>query len=151
MASTTFKFKFQRVLDLREQQQQSLEGKLAAVQEDIRCAEATVERWLRVRRETLEEQGRARRKGRLELEASYGQYLGFVREKLSESRELLATLCGRREQLRHELEELLKACKLLEKYRDRLRDEFREELTREEQKLLDMHSIYKHRQGGEER
>ena len=44
---------------------------------------------------------------------------------------------------------MLNACKLLEKHRDRLKEDFLEELTREEQKVLDMHSIYRHLQDEE--
>ena len=101
------------------------------------------------RSDTLEEQSRARRNGKLGLDARYGDYLGFVRGKLTEAREVVAEHYQRREEVRNELEEMLKACKLLEKYRDRLKEDFCEELTREEQKVLDMHSIYKHLQDEE--
>ena len=104
MAGTTFKFKFQRVLDLREQQQQALEGELAAVQEEINRAEVAVERWLRVRRDTLEEQSRARRNGKLGLDARYGDYLGFVRGKLTEAHKVVAAPYASREHIPKDLE-----------------------------------------------
>jgi flagellar export protein FliJ len=149
VAGTTFKFKFQRVLDLREQQQQALEGELAEVQKRLGRAEASVQRWLKLRRETLEEQGHARRKGRLGLDARYGDYLSFVRRKLSEARRELAVLTERREGIRNRIEDLLKARKLLETYRDQLKEEFYDQVLRDEQKLLDMHAIYSHIQAGE--
>jgi len=143
VAATVFRFKFQKILDVKEKQQQAAEIELAGVDKLLSEANAVLELWRRARRTTMDEQRSARHEGRLGLATLHGHYLDYVRARLDQCHGEVAKLRDEREQVRGELLRLMRARKVLEKYRDRLKKEFYRQMERDEEKEQGEHSIYK--------
>jgi flagellar export protein FliJ len=143
LAGTAFRFKFQKILHVREKQQQALEIELARMDTLVREKEAALQRWHATRRETIDDRRRARLKGDLDLESRYGDYLTYVGMRTRQCQSELLRLREEREATRRELERLAQACKVLENYRDRLRRQFLTEAERAEERVLDLSAIHR--------
>ncbi len=140
MAGNTFTFPFQKVLDFREHQEKGLEIELSGLDEAILQQKQTRSRWELTRQQLLEEIGEARREGELRRAADCADYLQYVRDKIRQCERETARLQGRREEVRQELERVMRARKVVENYRDRLKKEFLAEREKIEQKVIDLHS-----------
>jgi len=145
-----FRFRYQRILDVKEKQERALEIELGRVDRLIMEQEAVRGRWERTRQGTLEEMGVARRRADLVENARCAAYLHYVRARLAQCRVALAELREERERVRRELQHVAQSRELLEKYRDRLRAEFLADLEKAEDRVLEVHAARKFT-GSEER
>lgn len=140
MTPVVFRFRFQKILDVKERQERALEIELAGVDRLIYEREAVRAAWGRTREETLAGIARARERADL-LENARGEaYLRFVRARLEQCRRAIAELRATREQVRQELQRVMRSRELLEKYRDRLRAEFLVEQEKAEERVTEVHS-----------
>lgn len=139
--SKSFKFRFQKVLDARERQQQALEIEMGRVNGWLLAREEELTSWLRQMADTLDEVGRARRKGDLADNARCAAYLAHVRRRIRQTHRAIAELKARKERVRQELVEAMQACKVLENYRDRLEAEFAADAEKAEERTVEMHSV----------
>ena len=140
MTPAVFRFRFQKLLDVKERQERALEMELARVDGVIYEREAARAAWQERREETLAGIARAREQADL-LENARGEYyLRFVRARLEQCRRAIAELRAIREQVRQELQRIMRSRELLEKYRDRMRAEFLVEQERAEERVTEVHS-----------
>lgn len=138
-----FRFRFQRILEIKEQQQHSLEIEIANVDRDLRERQAEQERWQRTKHEVLENMREACRKCDLEFRARHAAFLPYVRTRINQCRREVSELREVREAVRKRLERVMQSCKMLEKYRDRLKAQFMAKLEKAEEQTLDSHSMRK--------
>lgn len=143
MAGKGFRFRFQKILDVREQQQKALEIQLAQSDEAVATCCRELQYWRERRHRLLDQIGRFRAEANLEEAHLCAQYLGHVRGQLAEAQRDLQDLRQRREEVRAELAEVLKSHKMLENYRERLKHEFANKQERAEQKTLELHAVRK--------
>ena len=146
MSGGSFEFKHQRILDVRERQQQALEMEIAKVDRAIAEQQERVDRWLQERRETLHQILNTRVSGDLAEGARATQYLYYVRNNLKRCRQQLDELRAGREEVRHRLEQTMLVRKALENYRDRMEQDFLMDQERSQERILDLHSLRKYAQ-----
>jgi flagellar export protein FliJ len=139
----TFQFRFQKVLDLREQQQRALEVELGRLDGELLKARAEAARWEEERAASLRAVAEARHRGDLEEDARHAGYLKHVRARIERARAALEEVRREREAARNRLERVMQACKMLENYRDRLRREFAAAQERAEERIVELHSMHK--------
>jgi flagellar export protein FliJ len=142
----TFQFRFQKVLDLREQQQRALEIELGRLDSRLLEARAEVARWEDERAQSLRALAVARRQGDLDEDARHGGYLKHVRRRIAGARTALEEAQQAREAVRGRLERVMQSCKMLEDYRDRLRREFMVAQERAEERIVELHAMHKFHQ-----
>ncbi len=147
MGETAFKFRLQKLLDLKEKQQRALEIELAGIERAMAIQEAELDRWQRVMDEVLHKLREARENSDLELNGRYSSYLPYVRAHLKRCRLEIVGLKHNKTAVRQQLEGLMQSRKILENYRDRLMREFLVDQERAEEKALDLHSLQKFIQG----
>jgi flagellar export protein FliJ len=144
-----FVFAYQKVLDVREKQQRSLEVELGRLERAVLARRADLARWERVRRDVLAQLRSAREGGDMEQNAYGSAYLRHVRLCLEQGRQSLADLAGQRDAVREALTEAVKACKVLQKYRDRLRAEYLIAEEKADERTVELHTVRAHvRTGG---
>ncbi|MHC4787686.1 MAG: flagellar export protein FliJ [Planctomycetota bacterium] len=141
MAAHGFRFRFQNILDLKENRQRALEMELARLDRAILDQEAARRRWERLRHGTLEQRRKARQRGDLVEDVQCANYLRHLRVRIGAQRSAVATLRGEREQVRRQLEGVMKSRKVLENYRDRLKQEFLAVHEKAEERSLEEHSV----------
>ena len=146
MSPNTFEFRFQKVLDLREQQQRALELELARLDAEVQEARTAAARWEDTRAESLRALAAARRQGDLDEAANHTNYLKHVRARIQGARAALAEAQRQREGVRRRLERVLQSCKMLENYRDRLQREFVAGQERAEERIIELHSMHQFHQ-----
>ena len=140
MAKTGFQFRFQSILDVKEHQGKALEIELARIDRAILAQKETARQWERTRQQVLDELGKAQRNGDMVQSIQCGNYLRHVRRRIDDGDAVVAELNGEREQVRAELERVMRSRKALENYRDKLRSEFIAEQEKAEEKILELHS-----------
>ncbi len=138
-----FRFRFQRILEVKEKQERALEVELAHMDGLILEQEATVAQWQSRKHGVLEETLDARRRGDFAENARCTGYLRHVRGRIEKCRAALAELRLKREKVRQELQHAAQSRRVLEKYRDRLRAEFLVTVRKAEERVTEMHSIRK--------
>jgi flagellar export protein FliJ len=143
MSPETFQFRFQKVLDLREQQQQALEVELGRLDGELAKARAEAAHWEGERAAALSALSDARRLGDLVEDARQAGYLRHVRARIEAARAALQEVQRRREETRRRLERVMQSCKMLETYRDRLRGEFAAAQERAEERVVELHTMHK--------
>ena len=141
MAATVFKFRFQKILNVREKQQRALEIELARLDRAILTNELTRRKWHCIKQDTLNATRLARHRDDLAENARCAQYLRHVRAQAQQCQSTGAQLRGNKEHIREELQRVMQSCKMLEKYRDRLKAEFMAAQEKAEERALDAHSI----------
>ncbi len=146
MSETGFQFRFQRVLDVREGQRQSVQIELARAAAEQQDAAARLKRWTETKAETLRGLAAARRAGNLDDAARHSSYLEHVRTRLAQCREQHRLARQKADQLRDALEQAMQACKVLQTYRDRLESRHLAERERAEERVIDLHSMHSHTQ-----
>ena len=144
MAENGFQFRFQKVLDVRQGEQRSLEIELGRLDGEILKATRVRDGWTRLRGDCLDGLGQAQRASRLAEAAHHSRYLDHVRQRLVESVTAIDELRQQREAVRAELERVLRACKMLEQYRDRLVREHLSAQERADERIVDIHSVHKY-------
>jgi flagellar export protein FliJ len=142
----TFQFRFQKVLDLREQQQRALEIELARLDAVLAQARQEVARWEGELAESLRALAAARRVGDLDEAASHTGYLKHVRARIQRAQAAVEEGQRHREVVRRRLERVMQSCKMLETYRDRLQREFMAAQERAEERIVELHSMHKFHQ-----
>ncbi len=140
MAGDGFMFRFQKVLDLRDQQERALEIELAGIDEAVARCKDSLRRWQEARRALLDQLADARREGDWLEHANCTAYLRHVRRQVGRHHADLDALGLRRQAVRAELEGAMCSRKALENYRDKLNREFLHERERAEEKIIDLHS-----------
>lgn len=143
MAGKGFRFRFQKILDVREQQQKALEVQLAQSDEAVATCCRELQHWRDMRHHLLDQIGRFRADANLEEARRCAEYLGHVRKQVATARGKLQDLRRQREEVRAELAEVLKSHKMLENYRERLKQEFASEQEKVEQMNLELHAVRK--------
>ena len=147
--ATTFKFRYQTILDAREKEQQVLEIEMGRLTLAIRDQEQAIARWRTVRRRTIGQMRRARERGDLRENARCSDYLRHVRRSVARCRAGLAQLEERQDGLRGELVQVMQSRKVLENYRDRLKVEFAMAQEKAEEQTTDTHSVSKFLRAGD--
>lgn len=143
-----FIFRYQKILDVREKQQRSLEVELARCEKAVLAGRAEVARWDGARQEVLTQLRAARRDGDVEQNAYGSAYLRHVRRSLVQSRHSLAERAKQRDEARARLAEALKACKALQKYRDKLEAEYLVAEERADERTVELHTAHAHVRAG---
>ncbi len=143
MARTTFRFRYQKVLELKEKQEQAVSVKIASVDRDIRRHEGAIRRWELIRDEAMEKLRGFRRRGDLADCDYYADYLNYVRAQLIALQGALADLRERRASVREELERLMQSRRVFEQLREREKKTFLVHREKQEQMAMDTHSIAK--------
>lgn len=146
MSPEAFQFRFQKVLDLREQQQRALEIELGRLDGLLQKARADADRWEEERTATLQARAEARLGGDLDEDARQGGYLAYVRARLEAARGVVEEARRGREIVRGRLERVMQSCKMLENYRDRLRTESQADSERAEERIVELHTMHKFHQ-----
>jgi flagellar export protein FliJ len=142
-----FTFRFQQVLDLREQQKQALEIEIGRAEAAINGALAARARWEATAEECAEGLGKARREGRIGEAHDYSKYLAHVRRQVAECHRRERELREEKERVREQLERAMRSCKVLENYRERLAREHRTAQEKAEDLVVDLHTMHKWIQG----
>ena len=91
----------------------------------------------------LENLREASRNCDLELRARHAAFLPYVRSRINQCRREVTELQEVREAVRKRLEQVMQSCKMLQKYRDRLKVQFLSKLEKAEEQILDSHSMRK--------
>jgi flagellar export protein FliJ len=146
MSPEVFQFRFQKVLDLREQQQRVLEVELARLDAELAKAHAEAARWEGERAAALVALAEARGLGDLLEDARQAGYLKHVRVRIEAARAALEEAQRLREAARRRLERVVQSCKMLENYRDRLRGEFMAARERAEERVGELHTMHQFHQ-----
>ena len=146
MSPSAFQFRFQKVLDLREQQQRALEIELGRQDKAVLEAGAEVTRWEAARTESLHALAAARRVADLQEAGAHTGYLKHVRGRIERARAALAEAQRQREAVRRRLERVLQSCKMLETYRDRLEHEFMATQEKAEERIIELHTMHQFHQ-----
>ncbi|MFO8006458.1 MAG: hypothetical protein R6V05_01840 [Candidatus Brocadiia bacterium] len=135
-----FPFRFQKILDVREQQQKGLEIELARLDRAILRQEERRRHWELAREQALQDLALARREGDMSRSSQCADYIRHVRSRIAGCTDRAEELRDERARVQAELAEKMRSCKLLENYRDRLKRELMAEHEKAEQKVLDLHS-----------
>ncbi len=143
MSPEAFQFRFQKVLDLRGQQQRALEIELGRLDGLLLKARTEADRWETERTASLQARAEARLSGDLEEDARQAGYLAYVRGRVEVARAAVEEARRGRETVRRRLERVMQSCKMLENYRDRLRTEFHADQERAEERIVELHSMHK--------
>ena len=151
MPQNAFQFRFQKLLDTKEKQEQALEIEIARIERSLNDCMATRDRWQRIKAEALDALREARSRADLVVNARYAAYLPHVRAQIRRCCSQAASLEDTRERVRERLTEMMQSRKMLEKYREKLLREFAATQERAEERALDSHSIRKFVQAGMER
>jgi flagellar export protein FliJ len=140
----TFTFRFQKLLDLKERREKALEVRLGRLEADLIAARRELEQWERTREATLAQMREARRRGDLRDNARCTAYLGYVRERIGRCHASLEQIASKKEDVRGELNAVMKSRKMLENYRDRLKAEFMAAREKAEERTVEMHTARKY-------
>jgi flagellar export protein FliJ len=143
LTPAAFRFRFQRILDVKEKQERALEIELARLDRLILDQEALQREWEGARQQTLQEMLQARRRSDLAENARCTAYLPYVRARIAQCARAAAELRSQRESVRQKLEQVMKSRKMLEKYRDRLLAEFLVALEKADERVTEVHSARK--------
>ena len=143
-----FVFRYQKILDVREQQQLSLEVALGSLERAVLDGRAELARWDRVRHDLLAQLRSAREGGDVEQNASCSAYLRYVRAHRARCQRSVADLEGQREEMRQKLVEAVKSCKVLRRYRDKLEAEYQAAQEKAEERTVELHSARAHVRAG---
>ena len=144
-----FIFRYQKVLDVREKQQHALEVELARIERAVLDARADLARWNERRQDVLAQLRSAREGGDIEQNAYGTAYLRHLRRRRAQSRQALTDVERQRDAARASLADALKACKVLEKYREKLEAEHLVAVERTEEQTVELHSARAHVRAGE--
>lgn len=143
MSPNAFQFRFQKVLDLRDQQQRALEIDLGRLDTAVLEARAEAARWEDARAQSLQALAAARCAADLEEAGRHSTYLKHVRSRIERTCAALAEVQRQREAVRRRLERVMQSCKMLEGYRDRLEREFMAAQEKAEERIIELHSMHK--------
>ena len=138
-----FRFRFQKILDIKRKQEQILEIEVARLDRLILDWEAAAERWQRIKEEALQTLRKARETEDLELNARYTAYLPHVRNQLRRCAQEADALRDDKAHVTEKLQKVMQSRKMLEKYREKLMREFLMKVEKAEERALDSHSIEK--------
>lgn len=141
--AAVFRFRFQRILDLKCKQEQALEIELSRVNQSLARAEDARREWECRREEAFLGLRKARLAGNLVENAQWTAYVRHVRGRIAQCRRQVAELREGREHVRRELERVMQSRKLLENYRDRLRERFLAAQEKAEERLHETYSAHK--------
>lgn len=142
MSDTGFEFPFQRVLDVREQQELSLQMQVAGAKKDLREARAELERWEEARGKALDGISRARCRGELGEAATHSRYLEHIRRRLTDCRNTVGELEQEKHHLQQELTRVMQSRKMLETHRERLEREYLARREKAEERVVELHSTH---------
>ena len=140
---TVFRFRYQRILDVKQKQQKALEIELGRVDRLTLQQQALLRSWERTRQGTLDEMRQARTQGDLADNAQCAAYVRHVRSRMEQCRAALADLRVKRERVRQDLQRAMQSRQVIEKYRDRLRAQFLAELEKAEEAVAEVHTLRK--------
>ena len=143
-----FVFRYQKVLDVREKQQHSLEVELARCERAVLAGRADVARWEGIRQDVLTQLQTARQDGDVEQNAYGTAYLRHVRRSLARSRQSVAEREKQRDGARARLVEAVKACKALQKYREKMEAEYLAAEERADERTVELHTARAHMRAG---
>jgi len=144
--SAAFEFRFQKVLDLRGQQERALEIELARADATLQQARDRLARWQDARDQGLAALAEARCKADLEEAGRQSRYLEYVRSRIERARADIAELERQREGVRRRLERVMQSRKMLEGYRERQLGEFMAAQEKAEERIVELHSVFKFHQ-----
>jgi len=143
LAAAIFKFRFQKVLGAQKTKGRALEIEIGRIERNIARQQAMADQWKRTRRETLEEIRTARRCADMDHNASATAYLQHVREAIDECNRAITEFQQHKRQVQEQLKRTMRACQVLENYRDRQEREFMLEQERAFERVVDLHSLCK--------
>lgn len=149
---TRFRFRLQKLLEVRRLKEDALRQELARAQEALQREKAVLERLGAAHGATLEEL-RASVGGTLDVQwiAAYHRYLGFLAHRIEEQRAVVDRLAREEAAKREALIAARRARKVVEKLRERAYARNREEVAREGQAFLDEVGTVRYaRKGGED-
>jgi flagellar export protein FliJ len=138
-----FRFRFQKILDVKEKLERALEIQLGSLDRLILEQEGVLAQWQRGKQAILQEIRNARQRADLVENARCTAYLRHVRSRMERSRATLFELRQKREGVRQELQRTAQSRRVLEKYRNRLRAEFMAAMEKAEERVTEVHSIRK--------
>ena len=140
MKPKRFKFRLERVLNFRDSEKKERERALAEQNAELRKREDHLEAIIVAQDEMKLPESEILSMAELQLAGEYQQAL---REALIEQRLLIIEATQAVEQAREAYLEKNKEVRTLESLKDRRKEEFREELRKDEKKNLDEHAIQK--------
>lgn len=147
-----FKFRLQKLLEVRQLREDALRQELARAQEAVRREKAVLEK-LRAARGAALEGLRANVDGALDVQwiAAYHRYLEFLACRIEEQRAVVDRAVREEALKREALIAARRARKVVEKLRERAYARYREEVSRSEQAFLDEVGTMRYaRKGGED-
>jgi len=147
-----FKFRLQKLLEVRRLKEDALRQELARAQEAVRREKAVLERLTAARGATIDAL-RANVGGALDVQwiAAYHGYLGFLARRIEEQRAVVDRAAREEVRKREALIAARRARKVVEKLRERAYARYREEVSRAEQAFLDEVGTMRYaRKGGED-
>lgn len=136
-----FRFRFQKLLDLKGKQERMLEVEVACLDNVILGKRTELEAWQQERRATLGQLRLARDCGDLQANACGADYLRYLARRADRCRAAVADLRRERERVRQRLQAVVQSRKALENYRDRKRTEFLALEERAEERVLEEHAV----------
>lgn len=143
MNGEAFRFRFQKILDIREKEERAVQIELSRVDRALLREQQSADRWERTRQLLLEELRRARVEANLELNDRCSTYLRHVRDRIGLSREETGKLRQERQGVLRKLEQALQSRKALENYRGRMKKEFLAAQEKAEEQVIDAYSAHK--------
>ncbi|MGE5584717.1 MAG: flagellar export protein FliJ [Bacillota bacterium] len=147
-----FRFRLQKLLEVRRLKEDTLRQELARTQEALRRGNDVLEKLGAMHGATLEEL-RASVAGTLDVEwiAACHRYLGFLAHRIEEQQAAVNRLAREEAAKREALVAARRARKVVEKLRERAYARYREEFARAEQAFLDEVGVTRYaRKGGED-
>lgn len=133
-----FKFKLEKVLDYRHQEEDMLRQELAEIQERLRKAESKLNSLLNEKRE-IQIKLKKKEKNNIDLQQaiSYRDYLKVLKIRIKNQRETVNQVQHEANKCRQKLLDKRKECKTLSKLKEKEFTKYRREFLREEQKEID--------------
>jgi len=131
-----FRFKLQRLLDVRRQVRERIEAELASIQKRLEQAREALEALIDQRRTSVEE-FRERKTFTVEELKLFNYYVDGLALRIQDGKRMVAAIEG---ELRKKISELLEARQneeVMERLREKELDRYRKEMARKETAFLD--------------
>lgn len=140
MSDESTSFRFQKLLEIKEKREQSLQMEIARIDRAVSRLQDSRDEFMRLRDGALETLREARDHEEFGVNQQYTAYLRHVRARIKDCKEETSRLEQEREKVRRKLEEIMKSRKLLEQYKEKLDKQSQQDLERFEEKVLDAYS-----------
>ncbi|SJZ64142.1 flagellar export protein FliJ [Selenihalanaerobacter shriftii] len=133
-----FKFKLEKILDYRQQEEDMIQQKLAKIKEELNKAETQLNNLVNNKKQNQAELKEKEIKG-IDVQQAmvYRNYIETLKVKITNQQQTVTEIRERSTKCRRKLLEKRKECKMLTKLKERKISEYQKGFLRKEQKQID--------------